>query len=196
MLMRWVTLGILAVLAAACTTFEIMVEKPSTPDLEAIGTLANLMLEGTQYAQILSERGFTPEPTLPIPVTGQITGKVCYPGTSTPSLIAYFLDTITGEMFEMRIEEFQNEYIVDLTPGEYYVYAWVPQYLVGGLYSQKVLCGNSLECIDHTPVTVSLEAGTMVGGIDLCDWGLPATSLPHPTGKLLPGAEALVPPRE
>jgi hypothetical protein len=196
MFFRWLTLGVFAVLVTACTTIEIRIEKPPTPDIEAVSTLANLMLEGTQYAQILAERGVTPEPTHSIPVTGQITGKVCYPGTTTPSLITYFQNITTNEIVEMNIDEYQDEYSLELVPGEYYVYAWVPQYLVGGLYSQKVICGDQQECNDHTPVIVSLEAGTIVEEIDLCDWGLPLESLPIPQGTQLPGALVPGPFRE
>lgn len=196
MLMRLFTLVIVAVLAVACTTFEIMIEKPSTPDIKAISTLANLMLEGTQYAQILAERGVTPEPSPPSSTTGQISGKVCYPGSFTPSLYTYFMNIITGEIVDLRIDEYQDKFNMDLDPGEYYVYAWVPQYLVGGLYSQKALCGQTPGCNDHTPVPVFVEAGKTIEGIDLCDWGLPAESLPLPPGAQLPGVELLTSPRE
>jgi hypothetical protein len=188
MLRRWMIMGILAVLAAACTTFEVMIEKPAEPDLDAVSTLANLMLEGTQFAQILVDRGITPEPAPTIPVTGQIGGDVCYPGSTTPSITTYFFNTNTGELIEFQVDEYQKEYLVELLPGEYFVYAWAPQYLVGGLYSQKVLCGDSPECLDHSPVPVNLEAGVKKEGIDLCDWGLPAESLPLPMGSQLPGS--------
>jgi hypothetical protein len=187
MLKRWFSLVIFAILAAACTTFEVMIEKPSTPDLEAVSTLASLMLEGTQYAQILAERGVTPEPALPPPTTGHIAGKLCYPGTTTPSLTMYFLNTNTNEITEIWIDEYQEEYYIELAPGDYYVFAWVPQYLVGGLFSQKAVCGDNPDCVDHTPVAVTLDAGMTIEDIDLCDWGLPAEALPLPPGTQLTG---------
>jgi hypothetical protein len=196
MFMRWFTMGILAVLMAACTTFEIIIEKPFTPDTEAVSTLANLMLEGTQYAQILAERGITPEPPLPTPHTGIITGRLCYPGSSTPSLSVYFLNTATDEIYDINVAEYQNEYMIELDPGIYFVYGWAPQYMVGGLYSQKVLCGEKPECTDHAPVSVILEAGAIIEEIDLCDWGLPAENLPLPPGFQLPGNKVLLTPIE
>jgi hypothetical protein len=194
--MRRLIIGILAVLAAACTTLEIRIESTPTPDFDAISSLANLMIEGTQYAQILSQYGQTPEPVLPDPVYGQISGRVCYPGTTTPPLMVYFRNITNDDVFELKIEEYQNDYSVELLPGKYYIYAWAPQYLVGGIYSQKVLCEDGSACDDHSPVLTSLSAGSMLDSIDLCDWGLPPESLPIPSGALLPGIDLLSPPRQ
>ena len=194
--MRWLIMVLLILMAAACTTIEIKVETPTNPDIEAISTLANLMIEGTQYAQILAERDLTPEPVLPNRLYGQITGKVCYPGTGSPSMIVYFRNTITDDLIDLEIEEYQSEYSVDLLPGEYYVYAWSPQYLVGGLYSEKVLCGNDPVCEDHNPISISVEPGELISEIDICDWGFPPNRLPLPPGTLLPGIDVLLPPRE
>jgi hypothetical protein len=192
--MRWLIIGILAVLAAACTTLEIRFESAPTPDFDAISSLANLMIEGTQYAQILSEYEKTPAPALPDPVYGKISGKVCYPGSTTPPLMVYFRNETHDDLFELKIEEYQNNYSVELLPGNYYIYAWAPQYLVGGIYSQKVLCGDA--CDDHSPILITLSAGSELDNIDLCDWGLPPESLPIPPGALLPGIDLLSPPRQ
>jgi hypothetical protein len=194
--MRWLIIGILAVLAAACTTLEIRIESAPTPDYDAISSLANLMIEGTQYAQILSDYEKTPVPVLPDPVYGQISGKVCYPGTTTPPLVIYFRNITNDDLFELKIEEYQNDYSVELLPGKYYIYAWAPQYLVGGIYSKKVLCQDGSACDDHSPVITSLSAGSELDSIDLCDWGLPPESLPMPPGALLQGIDLLSPPRQ
>jgi hypothetical protein len=183
--MRWIVLIIFGIIVGACTTLEVRLETPNNPDEEAIATLANLMFEGTQYAQLLSAQRRTPEPSKPPPSSSMVSGKVCYPGSTTPVMKLFFRNISTNELAELDIEEYQERYDVELYAGSYYAYAWVPQYLVGGLYSEKVICGDGPECTDHSPTVISIEAGTHVDNIDICDWGFTAVNLPLPPGSTL-----------
>jgi hypothetical protein len=194
--MRWIILIILGIIAGACTTFEVRVETPSTPNEEAIATLAYLMFEGTQYAQLLSTRDGTPMPSSSSSFIGAVSGRVCYPGPTTPAMRLFFRNHSTDELIEAIIEEYQDIYSVELPAGSYYAYAWVPQYLVGGLYSEKVICGDAPECTDHSPSMISIEAGTSIENIDICDWGFTPEDLPLPSGVELLGGELHLQPFE
>jgi hypothetical protein len=187
--MRWITLIILGLLTAACTTFEFSIETPSSPDEDAIATLANLMFEGTQYAQILSAQGGTPEPISPLPLIGKLSGRICYPGLTSPPMTLFFRNLASEELMEVPIDEYQDKFEVDLPAGSYYVFSWAPQYLVGGLYSEMVICGDSPACTDHNPATIAVVAGASIGDVDICDWGFTPESLPLPPGVQLLGGD-------
>jgi hypothetical protein len=194
--MRWIILIMLGIIAGACTTFEIGLEIPNTPDEDAIATLANLMFEGTQYAQLLSMQNKTPEPSTPSPFPSTISGKVCYPGSTTPTMNLFFRNLSTNELRELIIGEYQERYQIELSAGSYYAYAWVPQYLVGGLYSEKVICGDGPECTNHNPTMIFVEAGSNVENIDICDWGFSSENLPLPPGGELLGVDSYYQPIE
>lgn len=192
--MRWTTLLILGLLLAACTTFDVRVETPSNPNEEAIATLAHLMFEGTQYAQLLSTYDGTPEPISPTLSVSTVSGRLCYPGAIPPSMNLYFRNLSTDQLTETIIDEYEDSYNVELAPGPYYAFAWVPQYLVGGLYSEKVVCGNGPDCADHSPAIITIEAGKYITNIDICDWGFTSDDLPLPTGVQLRGGNLYLQP--
>lgn len=194
--MRWTIFLILGLIVGACTTLEIGVEKPSSPDEDAIATLANLMFQGTQYAQILSEQRGTPEPNLLLLETGVASGKICYPGSLSPAMSLFFRKLSDDELFEFAIDEYQEEFNINLPNGSYYAFAWVPQYLVGGLYSEKVICGDNPECSDHSPAIISVEAGESIKNIDICDWGFTQENLPLPPGTAHLDADLYLKPIE
>ena len=183
---RLLVILLLALLAVACSTIEIRIETPYAPDQDAVSTLASLMIEGTQYAQILTAREGTPDPVLSSNSQALVRGEICYPGQRTPAMLVFFRDLVSDQVVELPVGEYQDNFSLELPAGTYYAYAWVPQYQVGGIYSEKVLCGDSVECADHSPARITLEPGQSLDHIDICDWSFTAENLPLPAGRTLP----------
>jgi hypothetical protein len=171
----------LTLLLAGCATLDIGIERTPTPDYAAIGTLAALMAEGTrsasQYEEILAE--YSREVT-PTPSTGMASGAICYPGDAIPAMTIYFRDTRSSQVYEIETRERQDDYAYELPPGEYYAFAWVDRYMVGGMYTYAVPCGLGEECIDHRPLPFVVPAGQTARSIDICDWVFAPEALPFP----------------
>lgn len=167
---------------AGCATFQVGFERVPTPDLEAVGTLAHLMLQGTQYAAEATRLAI---PITPTAVTGWVSGQLCYPSERIPPMKLYFRDE-NDVITELDTVANQARYTLELHPGEYISFAWVPEYQLGGLYSQAVLCAANENCTDHSPVQFEVIAGQSLTGIDLCDWAFSANALPIPSGFRLP----------
>ncbi|RPI85181.1 MAG: hypothetical protein EHM41_11515 [Chloroflexi bacterium] len=178
-----VLLLIISVSIMSCTSFEVGVERTPTPDTAAIGTLAALMVQGTRFAAQATERAI---PMTPTPTTGQVRGQVCYPSERIPPMMVYFLNDSTGDLVDLQTGANQSRYQVDLPAGKYIAFAWVPDYEVGGLFSEAVVCGLFETCNDHSPSLFTVQPGDSINNIDLCDWAFPASSLPIPPGLELP----------
>lgn len=176
-------ISVLLFFTTACGTLQVGIYKTPTPDSSAIATLASMMLAGTQHAQRATEINNPPTPTPPV---GFVKGRICYPSDRIPVMTAYFVNLDNKSQFELGIQAGQSEYNVEIPPGNYYAYAWVSDYKVGGMYSQYVACGMTESCTDHTPASFVVTAGTTVGNIDLCDWGILPAALPVPPGFKLP----------
>lgn len=129
----------------------------------------------------------TPSPEASLTVTisptlqvDNVTGEICYPGESIPQMVMYFEETSTTYLLELPVEENQSEYEVNLPPGTYIAYAWLPDFSLGGLYSRAVVCGLGAECEDHSILPFTIEEGDLVEGIDLCDWYAGPFNVPYP----------------
>ena len=173
-----------SMLLSACVTLQVRIERTPTPDYEAIGTLAALMLTGTHYAARATELAI---PITPTPSTGLVSGMICYPSDRIPAMTAIFRNPDTGAIIELEVEENQDFYRLRLAPGRYYAMAWVSSYRVGGMYTYAVPCGLDEACGDHTPMAFELNAGDNLERIDLCDWVFPPEDLPLPPGYLATG---------
>jgi hypothetical protein len=167
--------------AAACTALEAGFERSPTPDYAAVGTLASLMVTGTHSAMFATQMAV---PHTPTPTTGLVSGRICYPSDRIPAMTLYFSQPETGRLIEQPIRENQASYQVELEPGSYFVFAWVANFQVGGMYTQAVLCGMGDDCTDHNPVSITISAGHLLEDIDVCDWVHPEEDLPFPTGGL------------
>jgi hypothetical protein len=102
--------------------------------------------------------------------TGTVAGQVCYPSEGIPPMIAYFENVGTGVMTTLDIAADQTQYVIDLDPGTYVAYAWLPDGSIGGSYSQAIPCGLGVSCTDHSLLSITVNAGQTTSGIDLCDW--------------------------
>jgi hypothetical protein len=165
---------------AGCLTLEAGIERPPTPDHNAIGTLAALYVEGTRWAYHATQIALPPTPT---PEVAVIQGRLCYPGQSIPAMQLFFYNPDQDLLEQMGTQPNQETYSVQLAPGEYYAYAWVERFEVGGMYTRAVLCGLDPACTDHSPIRLQAAAGRTINGVDICDWVFPAEELPGPAGR-------------
>jgi hypothetical protein len=99
-----------------------------------------------------------------------VSGKLCFPSEVIPPLTLYFQNTASQATSQLATTQNQTTYTIDLPPGEYIAYAWLPDATMGGAYSPAVPCGLSVECTDHRPLPFQVEAGQTTAGIDICDW--------------------------
>lgn len=178
-----VLLLLIGISLISCAYVEVGIERTPTPDTEAVGTLAALMVQGTRFAAQATEKAI---PIMPTPDTGQVSGQVCYPSERIPPMRIYFLNDSTGEMIDIQTVSNQSRYQVELPTGPYIAFAWVPDFQVGGLFSEAVVCGLFETCSDHSPSQFDVRPGETTNNVDLCDWAFPASSLPVPPGFELP----------
>ena len=193
------------VLASSCGTLEVGFERTPTEDGSVIATLSYLMFEGTRNAAIAtgkkaSEVAYNEQvrnqyntPT-PDPRLGTVNGNICYPGEGIPAMTIYFREITTNQITEIPVVDNQVNYSIQLTPGEYYAFAWMPGYQVGGMYTKAVPCGLAITCTDHDPIAFKLRSGETVAGIDICDWVISLDKLPVPSGYQLPTGKSTVEP--
>lgn len=172
----------ISLLLSSCTTLQVGFEREPTPDQSAIGTLAALMLQGTQLSVEATRRAI---PVTPTAVTGRVSGQICYPSERIPPMTLYLI-AAGGAVTTLDTVANQVRYQIDLPPGEYIAFAWVEEYQLGGIYSQAVVCGLAEPCDDHSPARIPVSAGGTAANIDLCDWAFTASSLPVPPGLSLP----------
>lgn len=120
---------------------------------------------------------FTPEGGL----SGSIAGQLSYPSEFIPSqaIVAYVAGGSQFEYYYIITNEGSSSYQFDnLPPGNYHVVAYV---IGGGLsagYSQAVPCGLSVDCTDHSLISVSVTGGQVTQGVNPQDWYAPEGSFP------------------
>ncbi|KAA3648085.1 MAG: hypothetical protein DWQ07_03575 [Chloroflexi bacterium] len=116
----------------------------------------------------------------PDPQTGTTTGKMCAPFEGFPPDSLYLEEVNTHELTEVLVDQGSGTYSVELSPGNYIAYAWMPEYTFGGSYSQAVLCGEGGSCTDHSLIIFTVVAGQTTSNIDVCDWDGGPGSVPLP----------------
>lgn len=124
-------------------------------------------------------------PIVEPPIAGFVEGKICYPSEQIPAMTAYFEETSTHQFASLPISQNQTFYKINLSPGTYIAYAWLPDFSQGGSFSKAVPCGLTNGCNDHTPLPFTVQAGLSLTDIDICDWyspSLPPTPPPPPGG--------------
>jgi hypothetical protein len=103
---------------------------------------------------------------------GTVIGSICYPSEAIPAMSAFFESQASSQVTQLAIAENQGTYSIELDPGEYIAYAYREgdSIKIGGMYSQAVECGLTVDCSDHSPLVFTVLAGETTGGIDICDW--------------------------
>ena len=164
----------------------------------AAQVVATIAAEKTRTAASITTQTFQSEPTLPatpLPSptpdpTGSISGNLSYPSEYIPELRVVALRVGTEEYYMVETALNQSTYeITGMTPGDYYVLAYFregepPDYY--DAYSEAILCGLSVDCTDHSLITVSLSAGQYLTGIDPGDWYITPADWGWPTDPTMP----------
>jgi hypothetical protein len=168
-------------LAVTETSTEPVRETP-TQTTPTISPTAEAEFTATSTPSLQPSPTTTPEATPTLPAFN-VTGRICFPGSSIPPMVAYFEDAETSVLVELPIAAGQTTYEVSLEPGTYIAYAWLEDFSRGGLYSRAVPCGMGETCDDHgiLPFTVTTTEG--LTDIDICDWYAGPFNVPYPVGK-------------
>ena len=116
----------------------------------------------------------TASPT-PAGAAGTISGRLNYPSEFLPGQGIYAMP-VTGHAYhKVESVSYQGRYtIVGVPAGDYFVFAVArfgsAQDHFGAGYTKAVPCGLSVDCTDHTPIPVHVDAGQTTRGIDPFDW--------------------------
>ena len=113
-------------------------------------------------------------------------GKMCAPFEGFPPNSLYLEEVNTHELTEVFVDQASGAYSVELSPGSYIAYAWMPEYTFGGSYSQAVPCGEGGSCTDHSLITFAVAAGQTTNNVDVCDWDGGPGSVPLPPNGVSP----------
>ncbi len=136
----------------------------------------------TQTALALSARQAMPaiaESATAAPLWGGIQGNLSYPSEAIPPLRVVAINLTTQEAYFVDTEQNQRTYQIDnLPPGSYHVIAYLRDGSLAGGYTQMVPCGLSVECTDHSLITVIVQAGQITANIDPADWYAPPEAFP------------------
>lgn len=198
-------LGLMVLLIAACVPSEEQINEilsaaeetamaqvtfvpvTYTPDVNVIvsQTFAALTAQAPPPAPIVAD---SPTPTListltvtvtATPVPGSISGTLSYPSSFIPALrvVAFQVNGFNYRWVDTM--ENQSAYkITGLAPGVYHVVAYLLDGSYAGGYTQAIPCGLSVDCLDHSLMDVTVEAGKDTPNINPGDWYAPAGSFP------------------
>lgn len=113
--------------------------------------------------------------------TGSISGSLGYPSSGIPPLVVYaFAKDTYATFFKVETKTNQQSFTIDsVKPGTYVVVAY-PQDMPGlaGGYTKAVACGLSVECTDHSLVSITVEAGKTTPAVEVKDWYAPEGTFP------------------
>ena len=120
------------------------------------------------------------------PQSGVIEGALSYPSDFIPPDMTICAENLatkkiysTNQHLKAKKYRYKVGYKLEVPPGDYYVYAQLPdpaKYGAGfpkdyrAYYSEYVKCGMTENCPSHTPIVVKVKSGETVSGIDPQDW--------------------------
>lgn len=131
--------------------------------------------------------GLIPVPVMAVePQPGVIEGSLSYPSEFIPpdmTICAENLTTqkrfCTNKHLKGRKYTYKVGYKLTLPPGDYHVYAFLPDPAKYGAtypkdyrayYSEFVKCGMNVNCKSRAPIVVKVKSGDILKGIDPMDW--------------------------
>ena len=126
------------------------------------------------------EGDVSPHPNPPQQVSGTVQGKICFPSEGIPPMTVYFQNYVTNETTQLAIAENQSTYQIELIEGNYIAFAYTNDGAFGGLYSQHVVCGMTVECTNHDSQIFAVSSESPSADIDICDWYAPDAVPPPP----------------
>ena len=114
--------------------------------------------------------------------TGDVVLGLCFPSEMIPPMTVYLENVNTQEVTVVPTVENQPPMILAVPEGTYVAYAWLPDFVYGGTYSQAVPCGLRVACTDHSLIEFQVVAGQTTNGVEVCDWYGSASDIPFPPG--------------
>jgi hypothetical protein len=115
-----------------------------------------------------------------------IEGSLSYPSEFIPPDMTICAENLatkklscTNKHLKAKKYQYKVGYKLEVPPGDYQVYAYLPDPARYGAsypkdyrayYSEFVKCGMSVDCPSHAPITVKVKSGETVSGIDPQDW--------------------------
>jgi enamidase len=118
---------------------------------------------------------------------GTISGQVALPQGNRAELSLFFENIDTEEVQIILLPPEQDSYSVNLEPGVYHAYTWLPDFSQMGAYST---CQGDPDCIEHNLQAITVTADAAVTGVDIFDWYVPEAPLLILTGRLFDGSGA------
>ena len=120
------------------------------------------------------------------PQTGVIEGSLSYPSEFIPPDMTICAENLatkkiysTNKHLKAKKYQYKVGYKLEVPPGDYHVYAYLPDPAKYGAsyskdyrayYSEFVKYGMTENCPSHEPVVVKVKSGETVSGIDPQDW--------------------------
>ena len=115
-------------------------------------------------------------------LTGMVEGSVCFPSEGIPPMNLFLQLAGSGEPLVFPISQNQSTFSAELPAGTYTAFAWLPDFSIGGSYSQAVACGLTVDCSDHSLVEFEVHGGSTTAGVQVCDWYGAPGDVPLPAG--------------
>ena len=168
-------------LSAQCTDFtlvDVVVQAGAvTPNVNP----GDWYSDGTNYPPMPAIAGGQggPNDIQNVPSTGSIAGQLSYPSNFIPAQTIVAFD-VNGPAyyFVTTVENQQNYQIDNLPAGNYYVVTYLQDGSLSAGYSQAVPCGLSVNCTDHSLISVNVTSGNVTNGVNPQDWYAPPGSFP------------------
>jgi hypothetical protein len=151
---------------------------PAEPNDSAVATLVAVALQTSAAQDTVADQPAATQQ----PLYGIASGDICFPSSGIPPMVMFFQQDGTNTFTSVDIAQNQSSYEQELLPGNYIAYAWLPDFSIGGSYSQAVTCGLTVDCTDHSLISFSIVAGQTTGGVDVCDWYGDSDDVPLPPG--------------
>jgi hypothetical protein len=166
---RLVYIGlVILVFSLACTL------SPNLPD--------EVINEATPTAEMITTESPATEEPEDLYNTGNVALSLCYPGEIILPMTVYLENVNTQEVTVVPTVENQPPMILPVPEGSYVAYAWLPDFIYGGSYSQAVPCGLRAACTDHSLIEFQVVVGETTIGVEICDWYGSGNDIPIPPG--------------
>lgn len=127
-------------------------------------------------------------PTITTAVTkGNIDIELGYPAGGIPPLkVCLFTVPAKAGMYDKAVlceitATNQTEMTLAANPGNYHVFAWPAAKDSGSLvgsWTPAVACGLSVDCKDHSPLSLTVKSDQITPGIEIKDWYGDGTGYP------------------
>lgn len=120
-------------------------------------------------------------PTKSLEDKGSISGSLGYPSEVIPELEVYAFDIEDQtKYFSVKTSVSQQKFTIEnIDPGSYFIVAYTLGFngLAGG-YTKAVSCGLTVDCTDHSLISVDVKAGEDTSNIEVKDWYAPEGLFP------------------